>query len=373
MSTTPSYADELTLALRAVHAASILTKDVLRSLSNSVSHESHAKNEPVTIADFAAQALLTSALHAVYPSDRFVGEESASALRSDDGLAERVWELVQRAGAALRAVSGAMQETRPLSVPSSKEKMLSCIDAGAGDQSTAEGRIWVMDPVDGTLSFMHNRQYAVCLCLLVDGVQTVGVIGAPNLKIDTQGKLGDRIHEDLVDEDGYGVLLSAVRGKGTYVRSMHADSLGPPRHISPSQHTTRSKTNLDFVETTVGKTSLCQDDHKAVADLLGSPWPGTVLWSQQAKYVALTLGTTDVMLRIPKDTERFTHIWDHAGGQLLFQETGGIIKDFDGKDIDFRHGRKIVGTRNFGMLAARPDVFDDVMEAVKRVLGRRTA
>jgi 3'(2'), 5'-bisphosphate nucleotidase len=90
------------------------------------------------------------------------------------------------------------------------------------------------------------------------------------------------------------------------------------------------------------------------------------------KYIALTLGATDVMLRLPLDKARFTHVWDHAGGQLLFQEVGGIVQDIDGGSIDFSHGRRILGDNNYGMIAAQPVVFARVNEAVKAVLARRT-
>jgi 3'(2'), 5'-bisphosphate nucleotidase len=90
------------------------------------------------------------------------------------------------------------------------------------------------------------------------------------------------------------------------------------------------------------------------------------------KYVALALGATDVMLRLPKGKDRYTQVWDHAGGQLIFQEAGGIIRDLDGGEIDFGQGRKIEGTRNFGMVAAMPSAFSGIMQAVKTVLERRT-
>jgi 3'(2'), 5'-bisphosphate nucleotidase len=89
------------------------------------------------------------------------------------------------------------------------------------------------------------------------------------------------------------------------------------------------------------------------------------------KYVALALGATDVMVRIPLTKERYTYIWDHAGGHILFQEAGGVIRDFDGKDVDFAQGRKIAGEVNFGMIGAMPGVFGDVESAVKDVLARR--
>jgi 3'(2'), 5'-bisphosphate nucleotidase len=365
------YASELALAFRAVHAASLLTKSVLRSLKNNVSAETKADDSPVTIADFAAQAIIITAIHAVYPDDSFVGEESAEALRQNDALAERVWELVQRAAEAQLSQFGDARHS-PSAFPTTKEEMLRAIDLGAATEQTRRGRVWVMDPIDGTLSFMTNKQYAVCLCLLVDGVQQVGVIACPNLRFDVYGPLGQsRIHEDLVDEAGFGVLLSAVKGQGTFVCSMMDTRLGTPRRVEHSQQNQKALAALDFVETTIGKTSLSQDEHKAVAELVGAKWPGTVLWSQQMKYVALALGATDVMVRLPKGLERFTYVWDHAGGQLLFQEAGGIIRDINDCPIDFGQGRKILGTGNFGMVAAMPSAYVGVLQAVQSVLEKR--
>lgn len=374
------YASELAVALRAIHAASLLTKSVLRSLKNHVSAETKADDSPVTIADFAAQAVIISALQAVYPSDKFIGEESADALRQNESLAERVWELVLRARTLADAWESQSsdvqhvrrQESTALTFPTSKEEMLDVIDLGT-NSSTAEGRVWVLDPVDGTATFMEGKQYAVCLCLLVDGVQQIGVIGCPNLAFDVHSPLGQtRIHEGHVDEAGYGVVLSAVKGHGTFVRSLRASGFGDAQRVDLQQVAAREMSALNFVETTLGKTSLSQPEHCAVAETLEAKWPGTVIWSQQMKHVALALGATDVMVRLPKGKERFTYVWDHAGGHLLFQEAGGIIKDLDGGDIDFAQGRRIEGDRNFGMVAAMPWAFDQVNQAVKQVLEKRS-
>lgn len=375
-----SYAAELSLALAVVHNASTLTKSVLRSLKNNVSAETKADDSPVTIADFAAQALLISAIHSVYPDDAFLGEESADALRSNDALADRVWELVLRAQAlhAERSQSSEAQNehakagAQTLKFPASKKEMFDLIDRGGKGTATASGRVWVMDPVDGTATFMQGQQYAVCLCLLVNGRQTVGVIGCPNLAFDVHGPLGkSRVHEDLVDETGYGVVLSAVKGQGTYVRSMTESGWGEARRVDLTELPEKKLEELNFVESTLGKTSLSQEEHKAVCEQLGAKWPGTVIWAQQVKHVALALGSTDVMVRIPKTVDRFTCVWDHAGGHLLFTEAGGLIKDFNGGDIDFAQGRHIAGERNYGMIAALPSVFERVERAVKEVLARR--
>jgi 3'(2'), 5'-bisphosphate nucleotidase len=338
----------------------------------------------VTVADFAAQALIISALHAAYPHDTFLGEESADQLRSNDALAERVFALVQQEKARLGDVQhvqigpAGTTAAKHLTLPESKEQMLDLIDLGTSTQ-TKSGRVWVMDPVDGTATFMTGNQYAVCLCLLVDGVQKVGVIGCPNLAYrhssddaSAESTAPRRIHEDLVDTDGYGVVLSAIQGHGTYVRKMLADGTGEPKRVQHDQRNApKDPSTLNFIESTLGKTSLSQEEHRNVAHVLGATWPGSVIWSQQMKYIALTLNLTDVMLRLPKDKQRYTAVWDHCGGSLLFQEVGGIIKDVDGGDMDFGQGRLLRGERNFGMIATLPGIWEPVNRAVKEVLQRR--
>lgn len=420
---------DIALALKATHTASLLTKSILRTLSPSaLSTTSKPDSTPVTIADFAAQALIISIVRAFHPGDAFLGEESADALRRDEGLAEAVWQVLERCRGevmgmeaeaeaeedALSNVQNRPQEmqmqggqrlspsqlpsstSEPASEPSSesddaeltkllptlfprtKNAMLDAIDLGTGTQSS-NGRVWVLDPVDGTATFMQGKQYSVCLSLLVDGQQQLGVTGCPNLGIDISGgeegvfKQEVRIYEDLVDRDGYGVVLSAVKGQGTYVRRMLRNGFGPQKRVVLGTGQGRAVSTLNFVESALGSTTLAQEEHHAVAEeVLGAKWPGTVVWSQQLKYVALALGAADVMVRLPRNKERYTHTWDHSGGILLFQEVGGIVRDLDGKDIYLGQGRRIMGERNYGMVLAMPWAFDAVNDAVKVILDRRT-
>ena len=355
----PTYADELHLALLTIQRASILTKSVLRSLKSNVDAETKADDSPVTIADFAAQALIISAIHAAFPNDSFVGEESASALRQNSALCSRVWELV----CSIRN-PGTESKDPDLAVPSTMDEMLDIIDLGNASD-TACGRVWVLDPIDGTATFMKGQQYAVCLALLVDGVQKLGVLGCPNLCLDHET---GKVSENDVDTDGIGVVLSAIAGQRTLIRPIVPAGIEEATLVERKRKELGADlTELDFVEVALGSTSLLQSRHAAVAQHVGASWPGTVLWSQQMKYVALTLGATDVMLRIPATKERCTQIWDHAGGQLIFEEVGGVVTDLYGGKIEFGQGRKIRGERNFGMCAAAPEVHGRIMDAIAKV------
>ncbi|KAF2809624.1 carbohydrate phosphatase [Mytilinidion resinicola] len=363
----PNYTPDLHLALHTVHRATLLTKSILRFLNNSVAAETKADASPVTIADFAAQCLIITAIRAVHPSDSFVGEESAAALRSNLALREAVWALVSSASSEALTGLGEDDPVGELAVPQTMEEMLDVIDVGVGEQ-TARGRVWVLDPVDGTATFMKGQQYVVALALLEDGVQKVGVLAAPNLLWDASAGAGEqKIHEDLVDEEGWGVVLSAVEGEGAWVRRIEEEGFGEAVRIGVGAKEKELK-ELDFVEVAPGSTTLSQESHRRVAEGLGAKWPGTQLWSQQMKYVALSLGAVDVMLRIPKTKDRFTQVWDHAGGQLIFQEAGGKIRDLNGGTIDLAQGRKIQGERNFGMIATRPGYWEKISEAMKEAV-----
>ena len=83
--------------------------------------------------------------------------------------------------------------------------MLALIDAG-NSAGGAHGRIWALDPIDGTKGFLRGDQYAVCLGLMVDGEVVVGVLGCPNLLVDPSQPDGPK-----------GVLFSAVKGQGATI------------------------------------------------------------------------------------------------------------------------------------------------------------
>ncbi|POR39647.1 3'(2'),5'-bisphosphate nucleotidase, partial [Tolypocladium paradoxum] len=199
------------IAEAAVHLAAKLTKRVL----SAVTQVSKQDASPVTVADFAAQALITSVLRAAFPHDgAFVGEEDAEVLRRDTGLRERVYELF----AAAQADEGGEGAQRQGA--SSVEEMLDLIDLGGRGTGGSRGRFWVMDPVDGTAAFLRGEQYAVSLALVEDGREVVGVVAYPNLKLDDAG----RIRESSVDARGLGIMLSATKGQGASIISLPSPS-----------------------------------------------------------------------------------------------------------------------------------------------------
>lgn len=346
------FAHERHIAELAVLRASILTKKVL----STVSKISKSDASPVTVADFAAQALLISALRDAFPGDAFVGEEDSTALRGDEKLREMVWELVSGSGAA-----DEVPELAELARPKSVDDMLDMIDLGGRGQGGPEGRFWVMDPIDGTAAFLKGEQYAVSLALIQDGREVVGVLGCPNLDLQT-----GRVDESIVDKDGLGIMLSATLNQGATIRTMTPSGLLPaselPRLAPPS-----SLSDLHFIDCARSKTSR----HDLIAQLaanFGAKFPNTDVFSSHMRYAALIVGGGDLQLRIPAGPDCRMYLWDHAGAQLIFREVGGTVTDLDGREMDFGAGRDL-NNRNRGLVAVKgEEVHGTVLEALTRIM-----
>jgi 3'(2'), 5'-bisphosphate nucleotidase len=340
------YAKELETAIGAMCLASLATKSLL--LSGDKGTRPKADHSPVTIADYAAQALLIAAVHHGFPNDHFLGEESASELRRNPALCDQVWNLIsttvdQNADVGVILGDGLKD----------KDDMLRYIDLGGEGMGGPESRVWMLDPLDGTAAFMSGGQYAVCLALVEDGEQKVGVIGCPNLPFDTA-----HVKETIVDTDGYGCLLSAVKGQGAFVRKMEADGLGPPRKVSHEKPEVirivqPSNSSYDF------------ENQRKVADRLGAEWPGTRIWSSQIRFVALTLGEANAQIAFRKPRDYHSCVWDVAGGALVFEEAGGRVTDAEGTPLDFKQGRRL--EKNWGIVAALSSIYARVLAVAREV------
>ncbi len=326
-----SYEVERRVALDAVRVASRLCRSVQAAL---VTADSLAKRDrsPVTVADFGAQAVVSAALQGAFPADPLVGEEDATALRSADGADMRA-RVVQH----VQSVMPRLDEGR----------VLDAIDRGT-DEGGAQGRHWVLDPIDGTKGFLRGDQYAVALGLLVDGDVVLGVLGCPNLPHDLAAPDGPR-----------GCLFVAVRGEGAFTLGMDDPT---ERRIAVSALTgTRDASFVESVES--GHSS--HGDAARIADLLGVEAP-PVRIDSQCKYAAVARGDAAIYLRLPTRKDYEEKIWDHAAGWRVVTEAGGRVTDARGRGLDFTLGRTL--RANKGVVATNGALHDRVIEAVVEVL-----
>ena len=189
--------EEAAAAARLMGDAALMARRI-QLASGSVRSKEDAS--PVTIVDFAVQAVVSSRLAARFPDDPLVGEEDAAALRDPAAAA-----LLSRVTEAVHTVSPG------LDTPS----LLEAIDRGLASPS---GRFWTLDPIDGTKGLLRGGQYVVALALIVDGQVEVGAIGCPRLS--------------LFGVEG-GVAVAA-RGRGSWWMHLDGDELTPLRASSVS-------------------------------------------------------------------------------------------------------------------------------------------
>jgi len=317
---------ELDVALHAVRAASRVCRAVQQRMVRPETLQKRDKS-PVTVADFASQAIVCASLEAALPGDPVVGEESAKALRES----------------AQAALSAAVVERvrEELARDVDESTVLTWIDRGNAE---ARGpRYWTLDPIDGTKGFLRGEQFAVALALIEDGEVVLGVLGCPSLPEGT----------------GVGALFAALRGEAATVRPLW-DENAAPRPITVGRIERASEAR--FCESVESEHS-DQSGSARVAELLGIRREPYRIDSQ-CKYAAVARDDASIYLRLPTRADYREKIWDHAAGKLIVEAAGGRVSDVDGRPLDFTHGRTL--DLNRGVVATAGGIHDEVLRAVRR-------
>ncbi|ELU38743.1 3',5'-bisphosphate nucleotidase [Rhizoctonia solani AG-1 IA] len=327
------YALEKQVAIAAVSRACGLTTSVFQKL---VTAETLIKGDksPVTVGDIGAQAVVNTILSKAFPDDPIVGEEDAGDLRDNTDKARSLRERVIQLANGTLSPPPTLEELKTgqnvgdwgLGAPRTEAELLDAIDRGthAGGE---KGRMWTLDPIDGTKGFLRGGQYAVCLAFIVDSVVQLGVMGCPNLPATHGDGQGEK-----------GCLFVAVRGQGAeQVSSMDIESV----EAAHSSHSFSAR----------------------VSSALGITAP-PVRMDSQAKYCELAR-SGGIYLRMPVGTGYVEKIWDHAPGSLLIEEAGGTITDSLGQSLHFGSGRTL--GENNGIVAAGKELHPKVIEAIRKL------
>ncbi|MCH2115314.1 MAG: 3'(2'),5'-bisphosphate nucleotidase [Pirellulales bacterium] len=293
---------------------------------------------PVTVADFAAQALVAKRLSETFPEMGFVGEESAQVLRTPE------------AKETLDQVTHFVQQVEPDATP---EAVCDWIDWGAEEPTDT---FWTLDPVDGTKGFLRGDQYAVALGYVKDGIVRVGALGCPELAAAVRP-----------DKGGAGSLLIARRESGAWAGTLGsadgADADDDWQRLRVSERATCAETRL-----------LCSVE-KAHTDTRGIGLLAKTLgitadpvpMDSQAKYAVLAAGGGDVNLRLisPSRPDYREKIWDQAAGSIIVEQAGGRVTDLSGTPLDFSQGRTLANNR--GVLATNGLLHDALLAGLKKI------
>jgi 3'(2'), 5'-bisphosphate nucleotidase len=281
-------------------------------------------NDPVTIADYGAQAILCRAISQAYPEDAITAEEQGEQFMTlvPAPLRETVCQLL----------------TAALGVPVAQADVVRWLDFGRGEDAR---RRWVIDPIDGTKGFLAKRHYAIAVGLVVDGQPAGAVMATP----------------------GYGeagAVFWALAGK-TVRQALNGES---PAAVQVSARTVGSGLRVvQSVEMSHGGTRRMAP----VRDLLGVDEGHTTYLDSMEKYALVAAGEADIYLRLPRAGSGYAHkAWDHAAGAALVLAAGGAVTDLDGSPLDFSQGATLP---NKGMVVTNGVIHERVLEAVQQVIG----
>lgn len=171
-------------------------------------------------------------------------------------------------------------------------------EEGYGHQlDTLEGIVWIIDPIDGTINFIHQqRNFAISIGIFENGIGQLGYIY-------------DVVHDEL---------YHAKKGHGAYVNNI---LLHPLQEV-----------NLDEAILAINPTWVTENkriDYRILAPLVkkvrGVRSYGSA--ALEIAYVAAGRLNAYITMRLSP--------WDFAAGTVILGEVGGIATTLEGKELNF--------------------------------------
>ncbi len=187
------------------------------------------------------------------------------------------------------------------------------------DEIDFSGRVWVLDPIDGTANLVRDfGQSAVSLALVENGAPLIGVIYNP-----------------FTDE-----LYAAERGKGATLN-------GRPIHVTAA---TRVADSL----IAVGTCPYHKDMGKEIFTSLYNVWQEAEdirrMGAAALDLCHVAAGRADGMF------EHILNPWDIAAGVLLVEEAGGKVTDMDGAPVRL--------DRPISVLASNGKIHEELLQLI---------
>ncbi|WP_310475732.1 3'(2'),5'-bisphosphate nucleotidase CysQ [Sandarakinorhabdus sp.] len=184
----------------------------------------------------------------------------------------------------------------------------------------SRGRVWVVDPIDGTRDFLRGRTgWAVSVALVENGAVVAAVLGAP---------AQDRIY-------------AAGAGRGATLN-------GKPLRVSALN--------------TLNGVRLPIDQANMEAAYWPSPWPGTAVAKPNSLALRMAMLAADEADAWVEG--RSVGEWDVAAASLILTEAGGMLTDRRGEALRFNQPNPQV----HGLAAATPALHGEVLARLDHAL-----
>lgn len=338
---------------------------------------------PVTIADFAIQAIVLNLLSKDerLSNDVFIAEESSTNLQDD--LSDEIMKAFQEC--SLIDDIGSIEELRTsidLGQTYKDDGKLKSWVVGEKDIS----RRWCLDPIDGTRGFLRGKreggQYCIALALVQDGIPVLGILACPNLPTDAYDNNYEWGDDETLDNnhESRGCIFVATKGGGTYQLNLHVK---PGSKDSSLQFAKRvvatASEGSGAITTSLARFCIgveLYSDAGGIVPCIAKHIHGRlddrggILYARrmdsQVKYGVLARGGAEIMTRLPSKSY-VEWIWDHAAGKIILEEAGGLQTDTNGKQIDYGLGAKM-SSEVHGILNTSGGVFHEcLLRAYKEI------
>jgi len=197
-----------------------------------------------------------------------------------------------------RFLAGKIRDTYPEHALISEE--------GYGDElSTLKGTVWLIDPIDGTTNFIHQRRnFAISAGIYQNGIGEIGLI------------------YDVMSD----VLYSAKRGEGAYRNDERLPMLRKDFSLETSVLALNNKWLIE--------NPLVQIE--TMENLVRNVRATRTYGSAALEFAYVAEGIVDGYMTIRLSP------WDVAAGIILVQEVGGVTTDIDGNPLNLLKNNSVV-------------------------------
>jgi myo-inositol-1(or 4)-monophosphatase len=171
-------------------------------------------------------------------------------------------------------------------------------EEGFGDDlKSLEGIVWMLDPIDGTMNFVHQQHdFAISVGIYENGIGKVGLV------------------YDVVRDE----LYHAIKGSGAYLNDKKLASLR----------------EVDVSKAIIGinPTWLMENrriDHNLLMPLAKEARGLRSFGSAALEMAFVAAGRIDAYIALSLAP------WDFGGGFIIVEEAGGVVTNLKGKKLDF--------------------------------------
>ena len=190
-------------------------------------------------------------------------------------------------------------------------------EEGSGhDLDELDGIVWIIDPIDGTMNFVHQqRNFAISIGIVENGVGKIGLIY-------------DVVHDEL---------YHCIKGKGAFLDE---------KRIEPMR-------DAKLEESIVGLNAIWLTDNKKIDKNITAKLVKEVRGTRSYGSAALELiyvatGRLDAYISMRLAP------WDFAGGTIIIEELGGKVTDLQGNPVHY--------LKKSSLIAAAPKLHQTIME-----------